>query len=61
LENKRVNITDGDLRALDDPTLLERYKAAREYADNHPGDMKAVTTMLELRNEIARRTRSKRL
>lgn len=59
--HEQMNVTDEDLQALDDPALLDEYRAAREHSDNHPSDRDAVTRMLTLRNEITRRTRSKRL
>jgi hypothetical protein len=53
-----VNATDEDLRAMDDPTLLERYRQIREQAEAHPGELDAVTELLRYRNEFVRRTRA---
>jgi hypothetical protein len=51
-----VNGADEDISQLDDPELLARYKAAREQAEEHPGDLNAVTELLRYSSELVRRT-----
>ena len=57
-KGRHVNGVAEDISQLDDPELLARYKAAREQAEEHPGDLNAVTGLLRYRNELVRRTRA---
>ena len=57
-KGRHVNGVDEDISQLDDPELLARYRAARERAEEHPGDPNAVTGLLRYRNELVRRTRA---
>lgn len=55
-KGRHVHGADEDISQLDDPELLARYKAAREQAEEHPGDLNAVTGLLRYRSELVRRT-----
>jgi hypothetical protein len=58
IKGRHVNGVEEDISQLDDPELLAKYKAAREQAEEHPGDLNAMTGLLRYRNELVRRSRA---